>query len=95
MFHKYKIPRENLLNKIGDVTKNGEYKSDISSPGRLLSVTLGNLSTGRIAVIQESSEYLINSITIAIRYGAIRKQFGMDNKEVPIIEYQLHVSILN
>ena len=33
------------------------------------------------------------ALTIAIRYAAIRKQFGPGNgqDEIPILEYQLHV----
>jgi hypothetical protein len=37
------------------------------------------------------------ALTIAIRYAAVRKQFGPGNgkDEVPIIEYQLHVNVNN
>jgi hypothetical protein len=35
-------------------------------------------------------------VAIAIRFAAVRKQFGpkLDDIELPIMEYQLHVSIL-
>ncbi|KAF5307964.1 hypothetical protein FQR65_LT06531 [Abscondita terminalis] len=91
MFHNYRIPRTYLLNKFADVTPDGKYVTNMSSPGRVFSTTIGNLSTGRVSVIQESSEYLLYAVTIAIRYAAVRKQFGLDkDTEIAIIEHQLH-----
>ncbi|KAF5278462.1 hypothetical protein FQA39_LY05951 [Lamprigera yunnana] len=89
LFHNYRIPRKNILNKFADVTPNGEYVTNLSSPGKVFSSTIGNLSTGRVSVIQESSEYLLYAVTIAVRYAAVRKQFGT-NPELAIIEHQLH-----
>lgn len=34
MFNHYRIPRENLLNRTGDVTPEGEYESAFTEPGR-------------------------------------------------------------
>ena len=35
---------------------------------------------------------MISSLSIAVRYGSVRKQFGSKpGQESPIIEYQLHV----
>ncbi|KAK4876258.1 hypothetical protein RN001_012680 [Aquatica leii] len=91
MFHNYRIPRSYLLNKYANVTSQGEYLTNMSSPGRVFSSTIGNLSTGRASVIQESSEYLSYAVTIAVRYAAVRKQFGPDKEtEIAIIEHQLH-----
>ncbi|KAJ8976448.1 hypothetical protein NQ317_016067 [Molorchus minor] len=96
IFKKYRIPRENLLNRTADVTPEGEYESSFTDPAKILGAALENLSMGRVGIIQESSNILICAVTIAIRYAAVRKQFapngdGNSNKEeLPIIEYQLH-----
>ncbi|KAL1490173.1 hypothetical protein ABEB36_012910 [Hypothenemus hampei] len=96
MFKNYRIPRENLLNRTADVTPEGEYESSFSDPGRILGAALENLSTGRVGIMQESSNNLICAVTIALRYAAVRKQFGPNGdggdtkNEWPLIEYQLH-----
>lgn len=36
MFNSYRIPKENLLNRTGDVTDEGEYESSFSDPHRIL-----------------------------------------------------------
>nr|CAD7409129.1 unnamed protein product [Timema poppensis] len=90
MFDQYRIPRENLLNKNGDVTPEGKYVSPMKDPKKRFGASLGNLSTGRISIIGTCVEYLISAITIATRYAATRKQFGpSEDKELPVIEYQL------
>nr|CAD7440118.1 unnamed protein product [Timema bartmani] len=90
MFDHYRIPRENLLNKNGDVTPEGKYVSPMKDPKKRFGASLGNLSTGRISIIGTCVEYLISAITIATRYAATRKQFGpSEDKELPVIEYQL------
>lgn len=98
LFKDYRIPRENLLNRTGDVNvTSGDYESSFSEPGKILGAALENLTTGRVGIMQESSNVLINAVTIAVRYAALRKQFsvnGDDSQEVPIIDYPLHVSIL-
>lgn len=105
MFNNYRIPRENLLNRTADVTPEGDYESSFSEPGKILGAALENLSTGRMGICQESVNDLICAVTISIRYAALRKQFsdngngngnggehGSLSDELPIIEYQLHVS---
>ncbi|KAK9504681.1 hypothetical protein O3M35_010955 [Rhynocoris fuscipes] len=91
MFHNYRISRENLLNRIGDINENGEYETSFTSHQRLLGAALESLSAGRVALIQESCNSLIKSVVIAVRYAAQRVQFSDDNGvELPIIEYQTH-----
>lgn len=36
-----------------------------------------------------SVAYFTVSLTIAVRYSAVRKQFGTETEELPVIEYQL------
>lgn len=92
MFSNYRIPRENLLNRTGDVTPEGVYESVFTEPGKVLGAALESFSAGRIGIMQESVNTLSNAAVIAVRYAALRKQFGpeKDAPEVAIIEYQLH-----
>jgi acyl-CoA oxidase len=54
--------------------------------------SFGALSSGRVAIIGICLSYLSNAITIAVRYSAVRKQFGPeDGNEFPVLEYQLQV----
>lgn len=63
-----------------------------------LGAALENLSAGRIGICQESTNTIGAAIVIAIRYAAVRKQFGQTStangkEENPLIEYELHVSL--
>lgn len=62
--------------------------------GKMLGAALESFSAGRLGIMQESVGTLSHAAVISIRYAALRKQFGPDRNgpEVPIIEYQLHVS---
>lgn len=95
IFKNYRIPRENLLNRTADVTPEGEYESSFSEPGKILGAVLENLSLGRLGIMQGSVNALINAVTVAVRYSAVRKQFSNDGNgsENAIIEYPLHVSV--
>lgn len=50
------------------------------------------IQLGRVGLTYFSYCFMSVALTIAIRYAAIRKQFGASpGNELPIIEYQLHV----
>lgn len=89
MFENYEIPRENLLNRTADVTENGEYVSMLSTRQRHGAV-LGTLMAGRTVITGIAEINGIKALTIAIRYAAVRKQFGPNENEISIIEYPTH-----
>lgn len=90
VFTKYKISKDNLLNKNGDVTDDGKYVTPIKDPNKRFGASLGALSTGRVSIISICHTYLSKALTVAIRYSAVRRQFGpSDSEEVPVIEYPL------
>lgn len=92
MFENYRIPRENLLNKNGDVTEDGQYVTRFKSDRDRHGAALGALSMGRVNITGYCEQYGTKALTIAIRYAALRKQFGPEGKEeVAILEYQSHV----
>jgi len=56
--------------------------------------SLGALSGGRVAITMICAHYMSIALIIAIRYCAVRKQFGpTENNELPVIEYQTQVCI--
>lgn len=95
MFNNYHIPKENLLNKLGDVDDNGNYISPLKDPNKRFGASLGVLSNGRVQIAGMATNNLQKAIAIAVRYSAVRKQFGPENseEEFPVIEYQQQVNI--
>uniref|UniRef100_A0AAG5D9G9 Acyl-coenzyme A oxidase n=1 Tax=Anopheles atroparvus TaxID=41427 RepID=A0AAG5D9G9_ANOAO len=90
MFRQYRIPRENLLSRTGDVNEAGEFVSPFKDASKRFGASLGALSGGRVGICGIANVYLTKAITIAIRYSASRKQFGPDDSEEewPVLEYQ-------
>lgn len=90
MFNKYRIPRENLLSRNGDVTPDGQFVSKIKDQRKRMGASFGALSNGRVNICGMVSTYLVKAVTIAVRYSASRKQFGPPNstEEYSVLEYQ-------
>ena len=90
-FNQVRVPRENLLNRFGDVNEKGEYYSSIESPGRRFFAMLGTLIGGRVGVPSAALSASKSALTIAIRYGQNRRQFGANNREeTRLLDYKTH-----
>lgn len=91
-FTDVRIPRENLLNRYGDVAEDGTYDSPIASPGRRFFTMLGTLVQGRVSLDGAATTASALGLTIAIRYGNQRRQFtaGSDTDEEVLLDYQRH-----
>jgi acyl-CoA oxidase len=90
-FDQVRVPRENLLNRFGDVTEAGTYLSPIASPSRRFFTMLGTLVAGRVSVGAAAHSAAKVGLAIAIRYGARRRQFGPEGAtEVPLLDYRTH-----
>lgn len=88
-FSGVRIPRENLLNRFGDVSRDGKYSSPLPSAGKRFAATLGELVGGRVGLSYSSVDVLKLGATIAVRYSLLRQQFGPPNQpEVCILDYQ-------
>ncbi len=90
-FDGVRVPREALLNRYGDVDADGVYSSPIESAGRRFFTMLGTLVQGRICISGASVSAAKSALTIAVRYGLRRRQFGPEpGHEVPILDYRTH-----
>ncbi|MBK4348496.1 acyl-CoA dehydrogenase family protein [Lacisediminihabitans changchengi] len=91
-FDGVRVPRENLLNRYGDVDENGVYSSSIASPGRRFFTMIGTLVQGRVSLDGAATVASKLALDIAITYGSQRRQFvaGSPTDEEVILDYQRH-----
>jgi acyl-CoA oxidase len=91
-FDNVRVPRENLLNRYGDVSEDGTYTSPIESPGRRFFTMLGTLVQGRVSLDGSSTIGAALALQIAITYGSQRRQFtaGSETDEEVLLDYQRH-----
>ncbi|MCB0669858.1 MAG: acyl-CoA dehydrogenase family protein [Saprospiraceae bacterium] len=90
-FDHVKVPRENLLNRFGNITLLGRYESEIPNPSKRFFTMLGTLVAGRICVAKGALSAAKSALTIAIKYGLKRRQFGPDRgEEMLIMDYPTH-----
>ncbi|XP_014600392.1 PREDICTED: peroxisomal acyl-coenzyme A oxidase 3-like [Polistes canadensis] len=88
-FNNYHIPHTYLLNRTADVTEDGQYISSFKDNNKRLGASFGALSVGRFFITGLCSSFLNLALVIALRYCAVRKQFGpSEDEEWPVIEYQ-------
>jgi acyl-CoA oxidase len=90
-FGAVRVPRTALLNRFADVAPDGTYSSSIPSEGRRFFTTIGTLVGGRIGVATTAISAAETALTIAIRYGSRRRQFGPDDgAERLLLDYPSH-----
>jgi acyl-CoA oxidase len=90
-FDHVRVPRENLLDRWGGVSADGVYSSPIDKPTKRFFSMVGALVQGRICVGGASVSASELALTIAVRHGLRRRQFGPEpGREVPILDYRVH-----
>ncbi|WP_221585032.1 acyl-CoA dehydrogenase [Microbacterium sp. G2-8] len=90
-FDHVRVPRENLLNRYGDVAADGTYSSPIKSPGRRFFTMLGALVQGRVSLDGAATWASALALKIAVTYGNERRQFdGATGEETLILDYGKH-----
>ncbi|NDZ93577.1 acyl-CoA oxidase [Streptomyces sp. SID6673] len=91
-FDQVRVPAENLLNRYADVEADGTYTSPIENPNRRFFTMLGTLIRGRVSVAATAGAAGRKALTLATRYGLVRKQFeapeGTD--EIVVMDYLAH-----
>jgi acyl-CoA oxidase len=90
-FSAVRVPREALLDRYGTVTDEGEYESSITSPGARFFTMIGALVQGRISIAGAGIAVTRNALTIAVRWGERRRQFGTGlDMDTPLMDYLTH-----
>ncbi|KAL7123453.1 hypothetical protein ACP275_01G105700 [Erythranthe tilingii] len=91
-FDHVRIPRDQMLMKVSQVTREGKYKqSDV--PRQLV---YGTMVFVRQQIVKDASCALSRAVCIATRYSAVRRQFGSQNggSETQVIDYKTQQSRL-
>lgn len=90
-FNQVTIPADEMLDRFASVNSEGKFESPIASDNRRFFTMLGALVGGRIGIPRSGIAASRSGLTIAIRYGDGRKQFGPEGgTEVPILNYRSH-----
>jgi acyl-CoA oxidase len=88
-FDHVRVPRDALLNRYGEVSPEGTYSSPIESANRRFFTMLGNLVQGRVCISAASVSVAKTALTIAVRHGLRRRQFGPpEEEEIAILDYR-------
>ncbi len=84
-FDDVHVPREALLDRFGGVAEDGTYASSIQDPSARFFAMLGALVQGRVSIAAAAVSATKSALTIAVRYGEHRRQFGPPGgEETPI-----------
>ncbi|MEM9291163.1 MAG: acyl-CoA dehydrogenase [Acidobacteriota bacterium] len=90
-FRSVRVPRKNLLDRFASIDDQGNYQSPIASPSRRFFTMLGTLVGGRVSVALASHSVARTALTIAVRYGSRRRQFGAPGQpETRLLDYPSH-----
>jgi acyl-CoA oxidase len=91
-FDHVSVPRDMLLDRYGQVAPDGTYTSSIENDTRRFFTMLGTLVRGRVVVGGSASAATKSALTIAVRYGDIRRQFAApgQDREVALNDYLAH-----
>jgi acyl-CoA oxidase len=91
-FDQVRVPRDALLDRYGEVTEDGEYRSPIESENRRFFTMLGTLIQGRISVGGAAISATKSALAIAIRHALRRRQFGRPDSDAEelLLDYRVH-----
>ncbi|GJN01184.1 hypothetical protein PR202_ga18429 [Eleusine coracana subsp. coracana] len=91
-FDHVRIPRDQMLMRLSQVTREGKYVHS-NVPKQLL---YGTMVFVRQSIVADASKALSRAVCIAVRYSAIRKQFGaqVGGPETQVLNYKTQQSRL-
>ena len=80
-----------MLDRFAQVSSDGAYSSEIASPSKRFFTMLGTLVGGRVSVGAGALSAAKTALTIAVRYGLRRRQFGPAGQpETALLDYRTH-----
>ncbi|CAN7065293.1 unnamed protein product [Brassica rapa subsp. trilocularis] len=91
-FDNLRIPRENLLNSVADVSPDGEYVSAIKDPDQRFGAFMAPLTSGRVTIASSAIYSAKVGLAIALRYSLSRRAFSVkaNGPEVLLLDYPSH-----
>ncbi|MFN2537351.1 MAG: acyl-CoA dehydrogenase [Mycobacteriales bacterium] len=90
-FHAVRVPGDNLLDRFGTVSPEGVYSSPVAKPAARFFTMIGALVEGRICIAGAGLSVARNALTIAVRWGERRRQFGTGlEMDTPLMDYLTH-----
>lgn len=88
MFRNYRIPRENMLMRHSQVTRDGKYYKPMHDK-----LVYGGMTVVRVNLVESAANALSRAATIAVRYSAVRRQGGGTPEQqildYPTVQYRL------
>ena len=90
-FDDVRVPRDALLNRYGDVDRDGAYRTTVDNKTKRFFTMLGTLVQGRISVAGGAASATKVALAIAVGYGNRRRQFeNPDGGEITVLDYLGH-----
>ncbi|MBG47485.1 MAG: acyl-CoA oxidase [Pseudozobellia sp.] len=91
-FDQVAVPRRSLLNKYGEITDDGKYRSEIKNANKRFFTMLGTLVGGRICVARAGLAGAKFALTVAVKHALKRRQFNDSIKvqEDLLMDYPSH-----
>lgn len=91
-FDNVRVPRENLLNSVADVSPDGKYITAIKDPDQRFAAFLSPLTSGRVTIAVSATYSAKIGLATAIRYSLTRRAFSVtpNGPEVLILDYPSH-----
>lgn len=91
-FDHVRVPLDAMLDRHAQVRPDGTYVSPIEDRTRRFFTMVGTLVQGRVSVSGAAVSAAKSALTIAIRYGSVRRQFSPpgSSEEVILLDFRQH-----
>ena len=82
--HNVVVPASAMLSTGASMTADGVYTPP---PPKMMFATLFGLLSARTSIVGSAGRTVAHGACIAVRYSAVRRQFGAAGKETPVLNY--------